>query len=322
MTLRHARLPAFIATASARARWLRPAAAGLLLAAVSASAFAGTVEDERARNAVRVLTDIQAIPESAIPDKLLDEAHAIVVVPDSIKAGLVIGGRRGHGLLSIKRADGTWSNPTFVTLTGGSIGFQAGVQSADIVLVFRSDRGLDSIVNGKFTLGADAGVAAGPVGRNASTATDGQLKAEIWSWSRARGLFAGVALDGAVLAIDDAADESVYGDDTTPRMIFEDRYAQRPSDAVVGFRDALEEATAAARAARADDDDAPPPAPANAPVPAAPAAQAGSASTEPMLPATTVTAPQSGAQPAAPQPGTFQPVQDNPATVEPLPAQQ
>jgi lipid-binding SYLF domain-containing protein len=314
-------------------------AALLLNGAVVATAMAGSAEDARAQNAVRVLTDIQAIPESAIPDKLLDEAHAIVVVPDSIKAGLVIGGRRGHGLVSVKRADGTWSNPAFVTLTGGSIGFQAGVQSADIVLVFRSERGLESIVNGKFTLGADAGVAAGPVGRNASAATDGQLKAEIWSWSRARGLFAGVALDGAVLAIDDAANESVYGQDTTPRMIFEDRYAQRPSDAVVAFRDALEEATAAARAARADEDadDAPPAPPANAPVPATqPAPVAAAATTEPMLPATTVT-PQAGVQPApqpspaaaaqpgtaqpgTAQPGTFQPVDGNPATVEPLPA--
>lgn len=308
MPLRHAR-----PSASSPRRLLRQAAALLLLAASSASAFAGTNEDARARNAVRVVTDIQAIPESAIPDKLLDEAHAIVVVPDSIKAGLVIGGRRGHGLLSVKRADGTWSNPAFVTLTGGSIGFQAGVQSADIVLVFRSERGLDSIVNGKFTLGADAGVAAGPVGRNASAATDGQLKAEIWSWSRARGLFAGVALDGAVLSIDDAADEAVYGRDTTPRMIFEDRYAQRPSDAVVGFRDALEEATSAARAARADTGDAPPAAPATAAVPA-PTATSGAVTTEPVLPATTVTAP------ANPQPGAFQPVEDAPATAEPLPA--
>ena len=109
------------------------------------------------------------------------------------------------------------------------------MQSADVVLVFRSDRGLDSIVNGKFTLGADAGVAAGPVGRNAATATDGQLKAEIWSWSRARGLFAGVALDGAVLSIDDDANEAVYGRDTTPRMIFEGRADGQPSNAVVGF---------------------------------------------------------------------------------------
>jgi len=286
----------------------------LVLLAVSSAAIAGSTEDARARNAVRVLTDIQAIPESAIPDKLLDEAHAIVVVPDSIKAGLIIGGRRGHGLLSVKRPDGTWSNPSFVSLTGGSIGFQAGVQSADIVLVFRSDRGLESIVNGKFTLGADAGVAAGPVGRNASASTDGEMKAEIWSWSRARGLFAGVALDGAVLAIDDAANEAVYGRDTTPRMIFEDRAGQRPSTAVVAFRDALEEATAAARAARRDDD-APPPSATQAPAATVDATATTTAAAEPSLPATTVTAPPAD----APQPGTFEPV-DNPATTEPLPA--
>jgi lipid-binding SYLF domain-containing protein len=274
-------------------------AALLLNGAVVATASAGSAEDARAQNAVRVLTDIQAIPESAIPDKLLDEARAIVVVPDSLKIGLVVGGRRGHGLLSVKSADGTWSNPSFVSLTGGSIGFQAGVQSSDIVLVFRSDRGLESIVNGKFTLGADASVAAGPVGRNASTATDGELKAEIWSWSRARGLFAGVALDGAVLAIDDAANEAVYGRDSTPRMIFEGRVPS-PAGAVVAFRDALEEATAAARTARGD---APPRA-------AAPVASASAS----MTTSTATPAPASD-----PQPQPFQPV-DNPATTEPLPA--
>ena len=241
-------------------------------------AIAGPEEDKRASDAVRVLSEIQKIPEQGIPDKLLDEGRAIVVLPDTLKVGLVLGGRRGHGLMSVKGADGTWSQPVFVKLTGGSIGFQAGVQSADIVLVFRSERGLDSIVNGKFTLGADAGVAAGPVGRNASAATDGAMKAEIWSWSRARGLFAGVALDGAVLSIDDAADESVYGRDTTPRMIFESRAPQAPSDAVVGFRDALEEASATARARRSDSDSAPvatPAAtPASTPVPAVPATPA------------------------------------------------
>jgi lipid-binding SYLF domain-containing protein len=275
-----------------------------LLAAllVATSAFAGEKEDQRARDAVRVLNDIQAIPESSIPDKLLDEARAIVVVPDTIKAGLVVGGRRGHGLMSVKNPDGTWSNPSFVSLTGGSIGFQAGVQSADVVLVFRGDRGVESIVNGKFTLGADAGVAAGPLGRNASTATDGELKAEIWSWSRARGLFAGVALDGAVLAIDDIANQSVYGAGSTPRMIFENRIASAPSSAVVAFRDELEEATAAARANRSD---APAPAPAQAAAPAAPATTTTPAATPVPLPAS--------------ENQTFQPVQDAPAKTETLP---
>jgi len=274
-----------------------PRLAVLLLAlSVSATAVAGPTEDERARNAVRVLADIQQIPESAIPDKLLDEARAIVVVPDTLKIGLVFGGRRGHGLVSVKNPDGTWSNPSFVKLTGGSIGLQAGVQSADVVMVFRSDRGLDSIVNGKITLGADAGVAAGPVGRNASASTDGQLKAEIWSWSRARGLFAGVALDGAVLSIDDAANEAVYGRDTTPRMIFEGRAMGQPSNAVVDFRDRLEEATATARSSRSD-------APA-----AATAATRVSATTAPL--------PASPANAAQPQP--FETV-EGPAKVEPLP---
>jgi lipid-binding SYLF domain-containing protein len=112
-----------------------------------------------------------------------------------------------------------------------------------VVLVFRSRRGVDSIVNGKFTLGADASVAAGPVGRNANSSTDAQLKAEIYSYSRSRGLFAGVALDGAVLSIDHDANASVYGPDTTARMIFEGRVAGAP-DEVVEFRDRLEEITA------------------------------------------------------------------------------
>jgi len=224
----------------------------LLLSAslLSANAVAGPQEDQRARNAVRVLNEIQDIPEQAIPDKLLDEGRAILVIPDTIKAGLVIGGRRGHGLMSVKAADGSWSNPVFIKLTGGSIGFQAGVQSSDVILVFRNDRSLDNIVNGKFTLGADAGVAAGPVGRSAAAATDGQLKAEIWSWSRARGLFAGVALDGAVLQIDDEANLDAYGSNTTPRMILEGRLSAPPSADVVSFRDRLEESTYAAREKR------------------------------------------------------------------------
>ncbi len=279
----------------------------LLLATVAiAQAFAGTEEDERAIDATRVLTDIQRIPEESIPDKLLDEGKAILVIPDSLKIGLLFGGRSGHGLMSVKNPDGTWSQPVFVKLTGGSIGFQAGVQSADLILVFRNDRSLNNIVNGKFTLGADAGVAAGPVGRNASAATDGQLKAEIWSWSRARGLFAGVAIDGAVLSIDKDANAAAYGATATPRAIFENR-AGRPSSQVVAFRDELEEATSMARANRGTDGrpvvttgtpTAPPPVE-HAPVQTAPINS---------QPATTEPAPQQG----------FQPVQDGEIRTEQL----
>src|SRR5690606_7266614 len=186
--------------------------------------------------------------------------------------------------------------------TGGSIGFQAGVQSSDVVLVFRNDRSLDNLVNGKFTLGADAGVAAGPVGRNAAAATDGQLKAEIWSWSRARGLFAGVALDGAVLQIDDAANLDAYGSNTTPRMIFEGRAAGTPSMDVVAFRDRLEEATYAARANRGSAGQAPVANAQRAPVPA----QAPQVTPPPAAEATTAPLQTSPAAPP-PQQG-FQPV--------------
>lgn len=256
-------------------------ALAVLLAAGSVAA--GSREDVRADDAVRVVKQIQAIPESSIPDRLLEDARGIVVVPDTIKAGFMLGGRRGLGLMSVKTANGTWSNPVFVKLSGASFGFQAGVQSADVILVFRSDRGLDNIVNGKITLGADAGVAAGPVGRNAAAATDGAMKAEIWSWSRARGLFAGIALDGAVLQIDHGADSTVYGEGVTPRMIFEGRTAPPTSAAIISFRDTLEEATAAARYARKRSE-----------APQAPVPQPGAASVTPLA-------------------------SDNPATSAPLP---
>ena len=221
----------------------------LLALLLPLSAAAQEREIQRANDAVRVLSEVLGIPEESIPERLIREAEAVAVLPDVVKAGLVFGGRGGKGLIAVRGRDGTWSNPSFITLGGGSFGFQAGVQAADVVLVFRTRRGVDNIVNGKFTLGADAGVAAGPIGRNAQASTDGRLEAEIYSYSRARGLFAGIALDGAVIAIDNRANRRVYGRDVTARMILENRV--RPQvDAVVGFRDKLEEANARANASR------------------------------------------------------------------------
>ena len=216
--------------------------AALVLMLASLPALADVKQEAKAADATRVLAEIMRIPETAVPEKMFTDAHAIAVIPDVVKAGLVLGGRGGRGLISVRQADGTWSNPSFIRLGGGSIGFQAGVQSTDVILVFRSPRGVDNIVNGKFTLGADASVAAGPVGRTAQAATDEQLKAEIYSYSRARGLFAGVALDGTVLRIDHKSNEAVYGRGTTPRAIFEGRTNPPPSP-MVDFRDRLEENT-------------------------------------------------------------------------------
>lgn len=206
------------------------------------SAKAGEEENKRAENAVRVLKEIMMAPDKSIPKDLLEKAHAIAVIPDVIKAGLVVGGRHGDGLISVKTRDGTWSNPSFIGLTGGSLGFQAGVSSTDVVLVFRTQRGVDSIVHGKFTIGADASAAAGPVGRSATASTDAQLHAEIYSYSRSRGLFAGAALDGSAITIDNDANQAVYGEGVTPRRIFEGGVTAVPNP-VVDFRDRLEEYT-------------------------------------------------------------------------------
>ncbi|WP_266183695.1 lipid-binding SYLF domain-containing protein [Dyella humicola] len=208
-------------------------------------AMAAHAEDpplERAQNSVRVLKEIMEAPDKSIPQDLLKDAKAIAVIPDLLKVGFIFGGRRGEGLISVKSPDGTWSNPSFITMTGGSVGFQAGVSSTDVILVFRTQRGVDSIVNGKFTLGADAAAAAGPVGRTATASTDSQFKAEIYSYSRSRGLFAGVALDGSALRIDYDANEAIYGSGITPRRIFEGGVSN-VAGPVVDFRDRLEEYT-------------------------------------------------------------------------------
>jgi lipid-binding SYLF domain-containing protein len=213
-----------------------------LFATIALTASAGERENKRAENALRVLSEVMQAPDKAIPRDLLQNAQAIAVIPDVIKAGFVLGGRHGEGLIAVKTRDGTWSNPSFISLTGGSVGFQAGVSSTDVILVFRTQRGVESIVHGKFTLGADASAAAGPVGRSAQAATDAQLKAEIYSYSRARGLFAGAALDGSALTIDNGANQAVYGEGVTPRRIFEGGVGNVPN-AVVDFRDRLEEYT-------------------------------------------------------------------------------
>lgn len=197
----------------------------------------------RVQNAIEVLNTIEQSPDKSIPSDLLKEARAIAVIPSLLKAGFIFGGRRGEGLISVKRADGTWSDPSFITLTGASVGFQIGVSSTDVVLVFRTKHGVDTIVNGKFTFGVDATAAAGPVGRSASADTDQNMKAEIYSYSRSRGLFAGAAINGGALRIDYDANAEVYGKDITPRRIFEGGVTNVPPG-VVKFRDLLEEYTA------------------------------------------------------------------------------
>ena len=212
-------------------------AVGFLGLASALPATAATKEEKRVANATEVINQLAGIPEQSIPPQLLSRAYAVAVVPNVVKAAFGIGGRFGKGVLVVRRDDGTWSNPTFVAMTGGSFGFQAGAQSTDIILVFKTRKGVEGIENGTLTLGADAAIAAGPVGRSSSAATDAQLKAEVFSYSRSRGLFAGVSLEGSGVTIDRKANSAYYGN---PSMTPEKIFASSPSIAPAGASDFVE----------------------------------------------------------------------------------
>ncbi|MCK5681406.1 lipid-binding SYLF domain-containing protein [bacterium] len=158
-----------------------------------------------------IIRQFVKIPDNAAPPVLLRNAQAIAIIPGIIKAGFIAGGRYGWGVVMSRKADGNWSDPVFMTLAGGSFGFQAGVQSIDAIMVFKSRQSVDRLARGKFTLGADAAAAAGPVGRSVSAGTDIRLEAEVYTYSRSRGLFAGVSLAGSALSIDYDATDKFYG---------------------------------------------------------------------------------------------------------------
>jgi lipid-binding SYLF domain-containing protein len=190
--------------------WLTSLLAGFVLASFAAGVHAQAREEGRLLIASEVLEELRNARDQAIPDRLLERAYGIAVIPDLTKVAFFAGGRRGHGVLVVRDKQGRFSSPVFITMTGGSFGWQWGVQSTDIVLVFTSPKGIEGISGGKVTLGADASVAAGPVGRQASAATDASFKAEVYSYSRNRGVFAGLAVDGSAITIDDDANGEFY----------------------------------------------------------------------------------------------------------------
>ncbi|MDZ7644182.1 MAG: lipid-binding SYLF domain-containing protein [Woeseiaceae bacterium] len=205
-------------------------ALSLLALILAWPANAATREEQRLSVATDVVDQLLRIPEQAVPPTLLSRAYAIAVIPNVVKVGFGLGARRGKGVVVVRRDDGTWSNPAFVTLTGGSIGWQLGAQSTDIILVFKTRRGVDGIATGKLTLGADASIAAGPVGRHTGVATDIQFEAEVYSYSRSRGLFAGVALEGAGVTMDDKANAAFYGSaGITAQQIFDSSGNRAPA---------------------------------------------------------------------------------------------
>ncbi|MET0048749.1 MAG: lipid-binding SYLF domain-containing protein [Sedimenticola sp.] len=193
---------------------------------------ASSDQEAKMAEVLEVLGELQRIPEESIPPALLENAGAVAVIPNVLKVGLVIGGRYGKGVVTVRKEDGRWSDPLFLTVTGGSVGWQLGAQSTDVVLVFKSRKSVDSLVDGKFTLGADAAIAAGPVGRQAAAATDVQLQSEIFSYSRSRGLFVGIALDGASLEIQQMDNARYYKQpEITAQQIIDGMAATRPESA-------------------------------------------------------------------------------------------
>ncbi len=181
--------------------------AGLLLAAQS---HGQSSEEARLTNAGAVLQAFTTNAETAIPPTLLQQAQGIAVIPGALRMGLVFGGRRGRGVVTLRGDDGTWANPSFITITGGSFGAQIGVESIDIVLIFGSARSVSNIGRGKFTLGGDMAVTAGPAGRAAQATTDLTFTSEVYAYTNSRGLFAGATLEGTRLAIDVRANNSFY----------------------------------------------------------------------------------------------------------------
>src|SRR5882724_8176799 len=193
----------------------------LSLLAGMASASDQTKDDERLRNSGTVLKEILDVPDD-IPQDLLDKADCVVVFPSVLKAAFIVGGSYGRGAMSCRKGQdfmGPWAAPTMMALEGGSFGFQIGGEATDFVLLVMNERGASGILSSKVKLGADASVAAGPVGRTASAETDATLRADILSYSRARGAFAGIALEGSTIRPDNGANRQIYGWEVPAREI-------------------------------------------------------------------------------------------------------
>jgi SH3 domain-containing YSC84-like protein 1 len=214
------------------------AAAGLA-AALPRPVGAQQEEAARIEAATLVLTEASAMPENEIPQAVIDKAEAVAVFPAVKKGAFVVGGQWGRGIISARsRTTETWSSPAFLTITGGSFGLQAGGQEVDLVLLIMDRRGLERLIDNQIKLGVDASAAAGPIGRDAQAATDLQMRAKILSYSRARGLFAGMALNAGTIRADRDANERFYRRHYSTRDIVIDRYGGAP-DPVPAWRDLL-----------------------------------------------------------------------------------
>jgi lipid-binding SYLF domain-containing protein len=202
-------------------------------------------EARRIQNATEVLRELTSAPDDGIPQHLLQRAEAVVVIPSLIKGGFVVGAKHGKGIVSARLQPGGWTAPGFVNMTGGSIGWQIGIESVDLVLLVMNRNGVDQLLEDRFTLGGNLSVAAGPVGRSAAAATNAQVNAQILAYSRAKGLFAGATIEGAALHEDRDANQRLYGAPLTLRQIIMPAAPRTNVPAVAsGFTDMLQRVAA------------------------------------------------------------------------------
>jgi lipid-binding SYLF domain-containing protein len=230
-------------------RFVATIACSLLALGATTAVRAQAREEAKLLVAAQVLDELRAQKDQQIPEQLLQRAYGVAVIPDVAKAAFLFGGRHGTGVLSVRDSQGRFSNPLFIDLTGGSFGWQIGIQETDIVLVFVTKRGIEGIEHGTLTLGAGASVAAGPVGRQGEVAVN--TKAEVYAYSQARGLFAGVALDGTAITISDAATGRFYGKPAAPASDIINGTVTTSSDSVRRFLAALSATTGDAPAGAA-----------------------------------------------------------------------
>jgi SH3 domain-containing YSC84-like protein 1 len=217
-----------------------------VILSLTSTGWAGSsrgASDDRLEHAGAVLHDIMSAPDKGIPEEVMEHARCVAVVPHLIKGAFVFGAEGGKGVATCRTADGKWSAPAFFDISGGSFGFQIGVEGVDLVLIIQNYKGMQRLMSSKFELGGDASVAAGPVGRHAEADTDWKMTAEILTYSRSRGVFAGIALDGAVIGRDESSTKAIYGYNVPARRILSGRVEPPPT--AYPFLSAVSEASGA-----------------------------------------------------------------------------
>ena len=194
-----------------------------------AQLHAGKSEDLKVLESAKTLKDLLQLPENAIPPILFKKAYAIAIIPATYKVGFIFGGQYGNGVICVKDDEGNWGNPVFITLMEGSVGFQLGASSSDLVLAFKTKKAVDGLITSKLTLGVDASVAAGPVGREVGVNGDIFFQQEVYTYAMTKGLYAGISLAGSSLIVDEGTNRRFYGTDASPTDIFNNYHIKVPA---------------------------------------------------------------------------------------------